>query len=97
MTEADEPQVLRFALEQVGDGTLLVFTHELPRADAAKVAAGWQLCLDDLAAALAGAARAGFPEERWMELHEQYAEQFGVSPEPGRRALRERQAVDAGR
>jgi len=91
-----EPQLLRFELEPDGEGTKLTFTHELPRPDSAKVAAGWQLCLDDLEAALAGEPRAEFPEDRWVELHEEYAEQFGVSPEPGRQALRERQAAGSG-
>src|SRR5919108_529505 len=39
--------------------------------------------------------RAEFPEGRWVDLHEEYAEQFDVSPEPGRQALRERQAAEA--
>jgi uncharacterized protein YndB with AHSA1/START domain len=86
-----EAQVLRFELEPDRDGTKLVFTHELPRPDAAKVAAGWQLCLDDLELALADTPRAEFPEGRWVELHEEYAEKFGVDPENGRQALRERQ------
>jgi uncharacterized protein YndB with AHSA1/START domain len=82
-----EPQLVRFELAPDGDGTTLVFTHELPRPDTAKVAAGWELCLDDLEDALAGEPRAEFPEGRWVELHEEYAEQFGVSPEPGREAF----------
>jgi uncharacterized protein YndB with AHSA1/START domain len=92
--EGADPQVLRFELEPDGDGTRLVFTHELPRPDSAKVAAGWELCLDDLELALAGTPRAEFPEGRWVELHESYASDFGVSPEPGRQALRERQAAE---
>ena len=48
----------------------------------AKVAAGW--LLDDLETALAGEDPGAFPEGRWVELHESYAEQFGVSPESGR-------------
>ena len=94
--EKGEPQILRFELEPDGDGTKLVFTHELPRPDAAKVAAGWELCLDELELALAGTPRGDFPEGRWVELHEAYAEQFGVSPEPGRQALRERQEAASG-
>jgi uncharacterized protein YndB with AHSA1/START domain len=90
-----ESQMLRFELEPDGDGTKLIFTHELPRPDSAKVAAGWQLCLDDLELALADTPRAEFPEGRWVELHEEYATQFGVSPEPGRQALRERQEAEA--
>jgi uncharacterized protein YndB with AHSA1/START domain len=89
-----EPQLLRFELESDGNGTKLVFTHELPRPDSAKVAAGWQLCLDDLELALADTPRAEFPEGRWVELHEEYAKQFDVSPESGREALRERQAAE---
>ena len=89
-----ESQLLRFELEPDGDGTKLVFTHELPRPDSAKVAAGWELCLDDLELALADTPRAEFPEGRWVELHEEYAEQFGVSPESGRQALRERQGAE---
>jgi uncharacterized protein YndB with AHSA1/START domain len=88
-----EPQLVRFELEPDGDGTKLVFTHELPKPDSAKVAAG---CLDDLEAALADEPRAEFPEDDWVELHEAYAEQFGVSPEPGRQALRERQEAEFG-
>jgi uncharacterized protein YndB with AHSA1/START domain len=91
-----EAQLLRFELEPDDEGTKLVFTHELPRPDTAKVAAGWELCLDDLELALDGNPRAEFPEGRWVELHEAYAEQFSVSPEPGRQALRERQEAESG-
>jgi uncharacterized protein YndB with AHSA1/START domain len=90
----DQAQLLRFELEPDGDGTKLVFTHELPKPDSAKVAAGWQLCLDDLEAALDGQPRPEFPDDRWVELHERYAKQFGVSPEPGRQAIRDRQAAE---
>jgi uncharacterized protein YndB with AHSA1/START domain len=83
---------LRFELAPDGNGTKLTFTHELPRPDTAKVAAGWQLCLDDLELALGAEPQADFPADRWVELHEGYAEQFGVSPEAGRKALRDRQA-----
>lgn len=90
-----ESQLLRFELEPEEDGCRLVFTHELPRPDTAKVAAGWQLCLDDLETALAGGDAGTFPDGRWVELHESYAEQFGVSPESGRQALRERQEAES--
>jgi uncharacterized protein YndB with AHSA1/START domain len=95
-SSAQEAQLVRFELARDGEGTKLIFTHELPRPDSAKVAAGWQLCLDDLEAALAGQPRGEFPEGRWVELNEEYAEQFGVSPEPGRQALRERQGAESG-
>lgn len=93
-SSGQESQLLRFELELEGDGTKLVFTHELPRPDSAKVAAGWELCLDDLELALAETPRSEFPAGRWVELHEDYAKRFGVSPEPGRQALRERQAAE---
>jgi uncharacterized protein YndB with AHSA1/START domain len=95
-SSGQEPQLVRFELEPDAEGTKLVFTHELPRPDSAKVAAGWQLCLDDLEAALDGRPKAEDPEERWVEMHEGYAEQFGVSPEPGRQAMRERQEAEPG-
>ena len=82
-------QTLRFELEPDGDGTRLVFTHALPREETAKTAAGWQLCFVDLEARLAGADSAGFDEERWTKLHEDYAEEFGVDPETGRKEIRE--------
>ena len=93
--EGAEPQLLRFELAPDGDGCRLVFTHTLPRPDTAKVAAGWQLCLDDLETALAGDPASEFPEGRWVELHEAYAEAFGVDPENGRQALRDRQAAES--
>jgi uncharacterized protein YndB with AHSA1/START domain len=93
-SSGDDAHLLHFELEPDGDGTRLIFTHELPKPDSAKVAAGWQLCLDDLELALADAPRADFPEGKWVELHEEYAERFGVSPEAGRQALRERQAAE---
>ena len=65
VTELDPPQLfeftwnddrLRFELEPAGDGTRLVFTHFLDAADrAARDAAGWHVCLDNLERRLAGA------------------------------------------
>ena len=91
-------QTLRFELEADGDATRLAFTHALPREEAAKVAAGWQLRLAILEARLAGDEAPEFGQDRWIELHEGYADQFGVDPEEGRRALREREkAMEAHR
>jgi uncharacterized protein YndB with AHSA1/START domain len=86
-------QTLRFDLTPDGDGTRLVFTHALDRAETAKTAAGWQVCFDELEAALDGRPKPEFPEDRWTELHEGYAAEFGVDPEEGRRALAEVQAA----
>jgi uncharacterized protein YndB with AHSA1/START domain len=80
---------LRFELEPDGDGCRLVFLDSLPREEAAKNAAGWEVCLGDLETMLAGERTAKVQEDRWSELHEHYAEQFGVDPEIGRQAMRE--------
>ena len=86
-------QTLRFELTPEGEGTRLVFTHALDRAETAKTAAGWQVCFDELEAALDGRPKPEFPEDHWRELHEGYAAEFGVDPEEGRRALAERNAA----
>ena len=84
------PSVLRFELEADGDGCRLVFMDSLPREEAAKNAAGWEVCLERLEASLAGEEPAAEPPaDHWSELHERYAERFGVDPEVGRRAMRE--------
>ena len=86
---------LRFELAADGDGCLLTFTHAFGDLSAgAQTAAGWDLCLDRLAAQLAGAPidqRAAL--ERWPELHERYAEAFGLDPEVGRRAYAQHPAA----
>ena len=53
--------------------------------ETAKNAAGWEVCL----ANLEGLAGEESPQTEWSELHEHYAERFGVDPEVGRRAMRE--------
>jgi uncharacterized protein YndB with AHSA1/START domain len=86
---------LRFALAADGDGCLLTFTHALgDLAVGAQTAAGWELCLDRLDAQLAGAP-IGEREslQRWPELHERYAAEFGLDPELGRRTFAEHPAA----
>jgi len=83
------PSTLRFELEPDGDGCRLVFTDTVPREETAKNAAGWEVCLADLESRLAGEEPAQRKEEVWPELHEYYAERFGVDPEVGRRAMEE--------
>jgi uncharacterized protein YndB with AHSA1/START domain len=78
---------LRFELEPDGDGCRLTFTDTLPREETAKNAAGWEVCLGNLEARLAGSEAP--PEPDWTDLHEHYAARFEVDPEIGRRALRE--------
>jgi uncharacterized protein YndB with AHSA1/START domain len=102
VTECDPPrllsytwgdQALRFELAADGAGTLLVFTHALDREQTAHVAAGWQVCFDELETALEGKPRPDPRDDRWTELQEAYAAKFGVDPEVGRRALAEYQAA----
>jgi hypothetical protein len=65
----------------------LIFTHVLgDRALAAQTATGWHTYLSRLEPHLAG----GYLSEEeahkgWEEIHERYAERFGVDPTPGRR------------
>jgi uncharacterized protein YndB with AHSA1/START domain len=98
VTEVDPPRALewtwggeefRFELEPDGDGCLLAFTHVFDdRSLGAQHAAGWEAYLSRLDAHLAG----GFISEMEAhepvpELHERYAERFGLDPEVGRRAI----------
>ena len=76
-----------FELTSQEGGCLLVFTHVFDdRALAAQTATGWHAYFTRLDAHLAGGhlseeeAHAG-----WEDVHERYAEQFGVDPAPGRR------------
>jgi uncharacterized protein YndB with AHSA1/START domain len=95
VTESERPRVLaytwgdtamRFEIEPAGTGSRLTFTHVLPLEDSAKVAAGWQLCLDSLEQLLGGEPVGEFEKDRWTRLHDGYAEEFGVDPEVGWRA-----------
>ena len=67
---------LRFELEPQGDACLLTFTHLLAERDAAaRNAAGWQVCLDRLAAHLAGEdvqAPGSEPTDEWRGHYEAY-------------------------
>jgi uncharacterized protein YndB with AHSA1/START domain len=83
------PSTLRFELEPDGDGCRLVFTDTVPREETAKNAAGWEVCLTDLEAALAGEQTEKVDPDRWSDLHEHYAASFGVDPEVGRKAMKE--------
>lgn len=101
--EIDPPRILafswgedhlRFELAADGDGCLLTFSHEFgDLSRGAQTAAGWELCLDRLAAQVAGEP-IGERESlaHWPELHERYAAEFGLDPEIGRRAYAEHPA-----
>jgi len=82
---------LRFELRPDGDGCVLVFTHAFADRDtAARTAAGWDRCFARLEALFAGQPMdAATALELWPEVHERYAERYGVDPEIGRRAYAE--------
>jgi len=80
-----------FELTPDGDGCVLVFTHAFADRDtAARTAAGWDRCFARLDALLEEHPM-GEKEslEAWPEVHERYAEEFGVDPELGRQAYAE--------
>jgi uncharacterized protein YndB with AHSA1/START domain len=88
VTALDEPRLfafdwggeqLRFELEPAGDGCRLLFTHFLSeRIQAARDAAGWDMCLRQLDRLLAGedakAPGIGATPE-WRELYDKYVEE----------------------
>jgi uncharacterized protein YndB with AHSA1/START domain len=75
-------ELYRFELAAREGGCLLVFTHVInDDALAAQTAAGWDTYLARLEPHLAG----GFLSEEeahepWAEIHERYAQRFGVDP-----------------
>jgi uncharacterized protein YndB with AHSA1/START domain len=67
-------------LEVVADahGTVLTLLDTFDeQGKAARDAAGWHTCLDNLEAALDGAPQPGAPGERWQAVHPLYVAQFG--------------------
>lgn len=76
-----------FDLVADGDGCRLTFTHAFDdRGRAAQHAAGWDAYLARLDSHLAGGHLSeNDAHESWGDVHERYAEAFGVDPEPGRR------------
>ena len=74
-----------FDLAAQEDGCRLIFTHVFDdRALAAQTAAGWETYLSRLEPHLAGEHLSEGAHEPWEEVHERYAERFGVDPAPGR-------------
>lgn len=82
----DGRPTLRFELVPTDSGCRLTFTHVIDDLPAAQTASGWETYLSRLEPHLAGG---HFSEEEahrpWRDIHERYAERFGVDPEPGRR------------
>lgn len=88
VTELDPPRLfafnwgeeqLRFELEPAGDGCRLLFTHFLSESiQAARDAAGWEMCLQQLDRLLAGedAEAPGVgPTPEWRDLYDKYVEE----------------------
>lgn len=104
VVERDEPHLLvaswsgdelRFELRPEGAGCRLVFTHAFDDRDtAARTAAGWDRCFARLEALFAEQPMdEATALELWPDVHERYAETFGVDPEIGRRAYAEHPAT----
>lgn len=104
VTEVDAPRRLAwvyagqpnsFDVTAREGGCRLVFTQVIDDLPAAQTATGWETYLSRLDPHLAGEhAPEDVAHQRWAEIHERYAEKFGVDPEPGRRfaaALAKRQ------
>jgi uncharacterized protein YndB with AHSA1/START domain len=74
-----DDETLRFELDRREAGTLLGFTATFAEiGKAARDAAGWHVCLELLADALAGQAGEAQPaEQRWREVHPRYVAAFG--------------------
>ena len=70
--------VVRLELRPEGDGTRLVLLDTIDQlGKAARDAAGWHVCLDQLAAHLDDAALAGTQSDRWRAVHPGYVGAFG--------------------
>jgi len=68
------PDTLRLELRPDGDGTELILFDTLEElGKAARDAAGWHVCLDNLAAHLDG----GTADTDWREMNARYTERFG--------------------
>jgi uncharacterized protein YndB with AHSA1/START domain len=72
------PDRLRFELQADGDGTVLTLRDTLEElGKAARDAAGWHVCLDQLDRHLAGDDEDGTDlRERWQPVHGWYVEHF---------------------
>ena len=71
-----DEETLRFELSPDGDGTYLRFVNRIRElGKAARDAAGWHVCLDNLERQLDGQQMLG--PEAWKPVHEEYVESFG--------------------
>jgi uncharacterized protein YndB with AHSA1/START domain len=82
--------LLRFELEADGSGCLLSLTVTFPEhGKAARDAAGWDVCLEQLAYVCAGASPPWLAPDRWRAVYPRYVERLGpgasaIGPPPER-------------
>ena len=71
-------ETLRIDLQPDGGGTVLTFVNVFDElGKAARDAAGWHSCLDDLAYELSGEPTPWKDDERWGQVHPAYVEALG--------------------
>jgi uncharacterized protein YndB with AHSA1/START domain len=71
-------ETLRFELRPAGAGTTLEFTATFADiGKAARDAAGWHTCLDELGCGLDGQTAPAASHERWRQVHPRYVTRFG--------------------
>ena len=71
-------ETLRFELAGDGEQCQLTFVNTFDElGKAARDAAGWHVCLEDLRHDLDGTTAEGSPESRWREVHARYVAAFG--------------------
>jgi uncharacterized protein YndB with AHSA1/START domain len=70
--------LLRFALEPEGEGTVMTFTVTLAElGKATRDGAGWHQSLEGLERAVGGKVTRDYDADRWRELRDAYAVRFG--------------------
>ncbi len=70
--------VIRLEVEPDGDGTKLTLLDTIDElGKAARDAAGWHTCIDQLEHHLDGSSPGWSPMDRWKEVHPAYVERFG--------------------
>lgn len=106
VTEVDAPRRLAWtfagqpqSFDLVADdgGCRLTFTHVIDDLPAAQTATGWEIYLSRLEPHLAGGFLSDAEAHKpWAEIHELYAERFGVDPAPGRRWAEQNLPIEEG-
>jgi uncharacterized protein YndB with AHSA1/START domain len=70
--------ILRFELEPEGSGCLLTLVVSFPElGKGARDAAGWHVCLEQLAYVADGTGLPWDPADRWHQVHPRYVARFG--------------------